>query len=138
VLTLVKPPAFVKLAVTADGRLLQRRTPLLFVGTNAYQMESFDIVGTECLAAHKLTLYITRPMGSLGIGRLAARALFRGLRGARAFEAVCAEEIVIAMRRHRVRVALDGEVRVLTTPLRYRMMRDALTVMVPQRAQPVG
>ncbi len=137
-LTLVKPPAFVKLAVTADGRLLPRRTPLLFIGTNAYQMESFDIVGTECLNAHQLTLYITRPMGSLAIGRLAARALSRGLRGAGAFEAVCAEEIVIAMRRRQVRVALDGEVRVLTTPLRYRMLRNALPVIVPQRSSRVA
>jgi diacylglycerol kinase family enzyme len=133
-LTLLKPPALVKLAVTADGRLLARRTPLLFVGTNAYQMKSFEIHGTECLDAHRLTLYITRPMGSLAIGRLAARALFRGLRGASAFEAVCAEDVVVALRRRHVRVALDGEVRVLSTPLHYRMRRDALKVIVPQQS----
>jgi diacylglycerol kinase family enzyme len=138
VLVLLQPPAFVNLTVTADGSLLSRRTPLLFIGANAHQMESFGIVGRECLEARRLTLYITRPMGALAIGRLAVRALFRGLRGADAFEAVCATEILIGLRRTRVRVALDGEVRDIATPLRYHMRRDALRVIVPKQSPPAG
>ena len=59
------------------------------------------------------------------------RAFVRGLRGAREFEAICAEEIVVGMRRRQVRVAMDGEVRVLETPLRYRIQRGSLRVLVP-------
>ena len=59
------------------------------------------------------------------------RAFVRGLRGAREFEAICAEEVVVGMRRRQVRVAMDGEVRVLETPLRYRIQRGSLRVLVP-------
>jgi diacylglycerol kinase family enzyme len=130
-IVLLRPPGFLSLRISADGHLLPRRTPLLFIGSNAFQMESFGIVGRDCLDSHKMTLYLTRPLHATGLIRLAVRAFFRGLRGAREFEALCAEEILVEMRRRRVRVAMDGEVRVLETPLRYRLRRGALCVTVP-------
>ena len=138
VLVLLEPPAFVNLTLTADGQRLSRRTPLLFIGVNSHQLESFGMPAGECLAARQLTLFLTRPMGPLALGRLCLRALFRGLEGANAFEAVCASEIAIGLRRKRVRVALDGEVRVIETPLRVRMMHDALRVVVPHPSHSIG
>ena len=130
-LVLVQPPGFLNLTISADGHLLERRTPLLFIGTNAFQMESCGILGRDCLDSRKLTLYVTRPLSVLGLLRLAVRAFVRGLRGAREFEAICAEEVLVGMRPRRLRVAMDGEVRVLETPLRYRVRRNALRVVVP-------
>jgi diacylglycerol kinase family enzyme len=130
-LVLLRPPAFLNLTVTADGALLSRRTPLLFVGTNAHQMESFAIAGRECLQNGRLTFYVTKPMGPLSMLRLSARALFRGLRGADGFETLCAQDLLVGMRRRRVRVAMDGELRVLETPLKYTLRRDALRVVAP-------
>jgi diacylglycerol kinase family enzyme len=103
----------------------------LFIGSNAFQMDSFGIVGRDCIDSRKLTLYVTRPLDAMGLLRLAVRGFVRGLRGAREFEVICAEEILVGMRRRRVRVAMDGEVRVLETPLRYRLRRGALWVTVP-------
>jgi diacylglycerol kinase family enzyme len=134
---LLKPPALLNLTITADGHLLSRRTPLLFAGTNAYQMETFAIPGTECVASRRLTLYVTKPMGPIALAGLAARALTRGLHGVAAFETLCASDILVSMRRHRVRVAMDGEVHVLDTPLRFAIRRDALRVVVPPVA-PAG
>jgi diacylglycerol kinase family enzyme len=131
-LVLLQPPRLLNLTISADGHLLARRTPLLFIGSNAMQMDSFGIVGRDCIEGRKLTLYVTRPLKAFGLLRLAVRALIRGLRGAREFEAICAEEILVGMRRRRVRVAMDGEVRVLETPLRYRIRRGALRVSVPE------
>jgi diacylglycerol kinase family enzyme len=130
-LVLLRPPRFLNLRIRADGHLLACSTPLVFVGNNAFQMDSFGIVGRECLDSRKLTLYLTRPLGAMGLIRLAIRAFAQGLRGAREFEAICAEEVLVGMRRKRVRVAMDGEIRVLETPLHYRLRRDALRVTVP-------
>jgi diacylglycerol kinase family enzyme len=63
---LVQPHRFLNLTLTADGHLLTRRTPLLFIGTNPFQMDSFGIVGRECVADRQLTLYLTRPLGAVG------------------------------------------------------------------------
>jgi diacylglycerol kinase family enzyme len=129
---LVQPPGFLNLTISADGHLLARRTPLVFIGINAFQLDSFGIIAPGLVGGRKLTLYVTRPIGVVGLVRVAVRAFVRGLRGAREFEAIGAEEIVVGMRRRHVRVAIDGEIRILETPLRYRMRRGALRVAVPQ------
>jgi diacylglycerol kinase family enzyme len=130
-LTLLQPPGLVNLTLSVDGRLLSRRTPLLFVGANALQMESLGIVGGSCIAEGRLALYVTRPMNAIKIARLGLRLLLKRLRRTEDFEVICAGEIRVGLRRRRVHVALDGEVRLLDTPLLYRIRRDALRVIVP-------
>lgn len=128
-LALVEPPALLNLRIEADGVGLARRTPLLFVGTNEYQMTSFGIRGGECVRAARLAAYITRPLGVVPMWRLACRALVRGLHGATEFEVVCARDLRVSLRRRRVRVALDGEVVLLEPPLQFRMRPGALGVL---------
>jgi len=130
-LTLVQPARLVNLTITADGRPLSRRTPLLFIGANALQMESLGIVGGSCIADHRFALYVARPMGAMKMAALGVRLLLKRLRRSEDFEVICAGEVLIGLRRRRVHVALDGEVRVLETPLRYKLRREALRVIVP-------
>jgi diacylglycerol kinase family enzyme len=127
--TLVQPPSLLNLTLTADGALMSRRTPMLFIGANRYQLESFAVGGQSCLDTGKLALYVTRPLGAIGLIRLAARALVRGLYGSTEFDVVCAREIVVAVRRARIGVAMDGEVKHLDAPLRFSMKREALRVI---------
>jgi diacylglycerol kinase family enzyme len=70
-------------------------------------------------------------MGALRIGRVALQLLLKRLRRSEDFDVICTSEIVVALRRRRVRVALDGEVRLLKTPLHYRIRQGALRVIVP-------
>lgn len=128
-LALIQPPGLLSLQIEVDGARLARRTPLLFVGTNAYQMESFAIPGRECLRLAHLAAYITRPLGTLALGRLALRAFFRGLHGASELEVVCARELRVTLRRRHVRVALDGELTTLETPLGFRLRPGVLRVV---------
>jgi diacylglycerol kinase family enzyme len=129
-LVLMQPPAFMNLQLTVDGLPLARRTPLLFVGVNPHQMASFGIPGYECLNDGRLALYLTRPMGPTRLAQLAVRGFWRGLHGSEDLEVVAAREIVVTLRRGRVRVAMDGEIAKLRTPLRYRFRDDALRVIV--------
>ena len=128
-LVLLQPPAFLNLRLTADGVPLSRRTPLLFVGANAAQLETFAIPGAGCIDRGRLAAYITRPLGALGLSRLAVRAFFRGLYGAQELEVVCAHELHVEMRPRRIRVAIDGEIRVLATPLTFRWRSQPLRVI---------
>ena len=126
---LLQPPALLNLRLVADGVPLSRRTPLLFVGVNAQQLATFGIHGTECMDAGRLALYITRPLGAVQLWKLAVRGFIRGLHGASEFEVVCAGELDVALRRRRVRVAMDGEVVRLRAPLRFRVRPNALRVI---------
>ena len=76
-------------------------------------------------------IYITNRTGRMGLIRLAWHALFGGLRNEKEFLALCAQEIWIATKHHRLRVAMDGEVTHMKPPLHYRVRPLALRVIVP-------
>jgi diacylglycerol kinase family enzyme len=135
-MVLLRPPALLNLQLTVDGVRLARRTPLVFAGVNPHQLEQFGIPGHECPNRGMLALYITRPLTTLQLWRLAIRGFARGLHGAEELEVICAREIVVDARRRRLRVAMDGEIIRLDLPLRYRFREEALRVLVPAPAVP--
>ncbi|AKZ63587.1 sphingosine kinase [Herbaspirillum hiltneri N3] len=116
----------------------RRRTPFVFIGNNEYLMDGFNIGKRNSLSEGKLSLYVCHRTGRLGLVRLALHALFGRLEQARDFDILSAAEIEIDTRhghgRHRVkrvRVATDGEVTIMQTPLVYRIRPASLTVIVP-------
>lgn len=131
-LSVLKRYPFLSIRLHVDERELARRTPFVFIGNNEYVMESFDIGARSCLDAGQLSLYIAHRTGRMGLLRLAWRALFGGLRDEEDFDALCTRELWIETRRRRLRVATDGEVTVMQTPLHYRVRPRALKVIVPQ------
>jgi diacylglycerol kinase family enzyme len=135
---MVRPPGFLNLELAADGVALARQTPLLFVGVNPHQLETFGIPGYDCVNDGRLAAYITRPLGTLQLWQLGLRGLLRGLHGTDALEVVCARELVVQVRRRRVRVAMDGEVARLRGPLRFRIREKALRVLTAGADAPVA
>ncbi len=117
--------------VTADGRRFTRRTPILFVGNNEYQIEGRSLGARRCLDTARLCLYVLHNTGPWGLFKFASRALIRRAWRVNDFDALQAVEIDVETKRKRLRVALDGEVVDMDTPLRYRIRSGALKIIVP-------
>ncbi len=132
-LSVLRRYPFMAVRLSTDREELLRRTPFVFVGNNEYEMESFNVGARSCLDAGQLSLYTSHRTGRLGLLRFAVRALFGGLRDERDFDAMCIKEVWIETRRKRLRVATDGEVTVMNTPLHYRVLPGALNVIVPRQ-----
>lgn len=130
-LTVLRRSPFLRLAVMLDGQEAHYRTPFLFVGNNEYTMQGFDIGRRASLQAGRLSLYLTHRGTRLGLVALALRALAGRLRQARDFESTTAREIEVATRHRYARVAADGELFMMATPIRYRIRPAALQVLVP-------
>ena len=131
-LTMLKRYPFLNVRLSTDDQRLIRRTPFVFVGNNEYVMESFNIGARSSLDAGHLSLYVAHGTGRLGLLRLAWRALFGGLRDEQDFHAMCSKEVWIETRRPKLlRVATDGEVTKMMTPLHFRVRPGALRVLVP-------
>lgn len=128
---------FLDLKVEVEGKRLTRRTAFLFVGNNPYQIAGFRLGGRTRLDRGKLGLYLTHRTGRLGLLRLGLRALFGRVDQAKDFEVFEVEEATIAARKARLRVATDGEVQWMNTPLHYRIRRKALRVIVPENAEAI-
>lgn len=128
----------VRVRLTINGRTDVRRTPFVFVGNNEYAIEGLKVGARQCLNAGRMCLFVARSTGRLGLVRHLLRALLGRLREAKDFDALTATELELATRRRHVRVATDGEVTVMQSPLRYRIRPGALRVVVRGEAQGGG
>ena len=121
----------VKVHVEVEGKTLVRSTPFVFIGNNQYTMEGFEIGARAALDKGTLSLYLTQRMGRFGLLHLAVMALFKRLQQARDFDMLTAREFVVRTGHKQLRVATDGEVNLMQTPLQYRVRPGALRVIVP-------
>jgi diacylglycerol kinase family enzyme len=105
-------------------------TPFVFVGNNRYAVAGLEIGTRAILDGGKLWVCAAPYAGRLTLIVLALEALLGFVRDAdlAAFET---DQTNVRMRRDHVRVATDGEVKVMRTPLHYRSRPGALRVVVP-------
>jgi diacylglycerol kinase family enzyme len=128
--TLRRYTAF-RVRVSADQRRFTRKTPVVFVGNNEYEIQGISLGTRECLDGGTLCLYVLHDSGPWGLAKLSARAVVGKTWKATEFDAVKTQEVCIETRRRSLRVALDGEVYDMKTPLLYRIHPAALKVIVP-------
>ena len=126
---------FLTVEIHVDGKVLQRRSPLVFIGNNSYELMGLNLGARKCLDAGHLSILIINRTDRLGLIALAARAMVGRLRNSRDFETLCTARIEVNTPRSRVTVATDGEVSRFTTPLLYEVDKGALSVVVPDVAK---
>lgn len=133
-LTSLRRHPFLHLTLTVDDNVYRKRTLFVFMGNNEYTMEGFHIGGRARLDAGLLSLYVAHRTSRLGLLVLALRAVVGRLRQARDFDVLLAKHVVIESRHQQIRVATDGEVNQMHTPLSYRIVPKSLNVLVPKPA----
>ncbi|WP_210528482.1 diacylglycerol/lipid kinase family protein [Rubellimicrobium arenae] len=122
------------LNIQADDQEMRVRTPLLFVARSVYQLESFGLAGSDCVAQGKFAIFVAPDTGRVGMFEKAFRLVRRNMREGRDFDLTCAEQVTIATRSRHLTVACDGEKFRMQTPLRLRIRHDALEVFAPNQA----
>lgn len=124
--------------LSTGPRELRRRTPMVFVGNNEYELQGLNMGSRRYLNRGTLFLYVTREMSRWRLFKIGLAALFGRLSKTTDFDAMSVREISVQARRRRLPVALDGEVVVMRLPLRYRIHPAALRVIVPARKEESG
>jgi diacylglycerol kinase family enzyme len=123
----------VQMKVADSTKIVQ--TPFLFVGNNEYEIEGRRLGKRRRIDTGQLSVYVAPRLHSRDLPVLAARALAGRVSEGPALESFATAAVdVDAPGRGQLRVALDGEVTVLATPLRYRARPSALRVIVPLEA----
>ncbi len=132
VLTAFQPPPRLRVRLATEEGEVVRETPLVMICSNAFQMETFGLAGMECLQSGKFALYVARMAGRATIFRLGLRVVMKRLRVEIDYETICASDVTIeTLRRRRLRAAVDGELEVLKSPLRFRVAPQELQVLAP-------
>ena len=128
---------FLTVRMRADGEELTRTTPLVLISNNRYSMQGFRLGTRAALTRGELCLYVARRANRADLLGLGMRTLL-GMNTPDELDLLPAREIDIETRRKRVRVALDGEVMWIESPLHYRSRPGALRVIVPASAAKVA
>lgn len=121
-----------RLHIGAEGLARPYRTPCIFVGNNEYSTELFALGRRPHLDKGALWFYVVKPRNPLEFFWMVCRLCFGRLDQTRdmdTFELGAAE---IKAKTSRLPVALDGDVIMMPTPLRYRLRPRALRVIAPE------
>jgi diacylglycerol kinase family enzyme len=124
-----------RVTVTIEGRHDCRKvsTPFIFIGNNEYGIDDGRIDARATLEGGRLQLCMAPDADRRAMARIVMAAIAGRLGAIDGFEAMTACELTIATRARRLGVSLDGELHTFESPLRYKIRRRALQVLVPNR-----
>lgn len=125
----VRPQAF---EVEAEGRRRRIVTPLLFVGNNHYAIAGPERGRRASLGDGKLAVYAVKEQSVGGLVLFALRALVGRADPTRDFVGLADVTELAVLGEGPITVAHDGEVTVMTLPLRFRVCPAALRIKVPR------
>jgi YegS/Rv2252/BmrU family lipid kinase len=125
---------FLDVRLRVDDEQFYQRTPFAFIGNNHYVMDAFNIGIRDRLDKGVLSIYIANRTGRLALIHMGLRAVVGRLGQSKDLLTLSSDEVKIETRHKHLRVALDGEVEIMDTPLRYRVRPGALQVIVPRES----
>lgn len=122
-----------RLGVILDGEHRIVRAPFVFVGNNRYAVEPLAVVRRRSLSEGVLSVFYPRHIGRMALLRMVFKALLGRMQDMPELKQRWVREVTLGTRRRRVKVAMDGEVVTLYTPLRFRIRPRSLRVLRPGR-----
>lgn len=118
------------------------RTPTLFVGNNALQLEQIGVPEAAALASGVLVGIALRPVGKLALLGLLLHGAMGKLGDAEHVEQFTFPRLAVksahAYSRRRIKVAMDGEISWMKMPLVFEVAPKPLQLIVPASSQTAG
>lgn len=134
-ISLLKDYRFMRLNLQGEKGHMELSTYTLFVGNNRLQLEQIGIDGSENLNTGKLAAIILKPVGRTQMLKLIWNSAFSMLGDDENVEHFYFEKLHVQRRgfyRHRVKVALDGEVFKIRMPLIIQIAKNPLNLIKPE------
>jgi diacylglycerol kinase family enzyme len=122
-----------------EGRTHELRTLTLFVGNNRLQLEQIGLDESETVEDGKLAAIVVAPVPTLALLRLVARSAMGNLEKVRGVRHFAFSSITVAPSSRlvqRVKIATDGEITWMRTPLEFRVAPEPLWLLKPIDAVP--
>jgi diacylglycerol kinase family enzyme len=134
--TLLRGHRQLKLEVELKGQTREVRTPTLFVGNNALQMEQVGLPEARAIDSGELAGVTLRPVGRLALLALLARGALGQLGEAEQVVDFAFKRLTVSAPRglgvRRMKVATDGEITRMTLPLTFRVSPEPLWLIRPE------
>lgn len=136
--TVLKGYRQLTLDLECDGQREALRTPTLFVGNNPLQLEQVGLPEAEDVQQRRLAGVLVRPVGTATLLWLALRGALGKLGDDDNVRNFAFKDLIVhhVRREHPrgVKVALDGELTRMHTPLHFRVAPEPLFLIVPSES----
>jgi diacylglycerol kinase family enzyme len=132
--TLLQSGKQLHLQIESAGQAVALRTPTLFVGNNHLQLARVGIAGQQADAVEQgqLAAIVVRPIGTLALFGLLMRGLLGQLGDAENIDSFSFRRLTVTPRGvKRIKVATDGEIAWMRTPLVFEIAPRPLLLLVP-------
>lgn len=116
-----------------EGQAQTLRTPTIVVGNNALQLEQVGINDADVVQQGQLVAMGVKPLGTWGMYGLVLRGWLSRLGDAEHVFSFGFHRMTVRVARakRRIKVALDGEIHWLESPLEFRVSEEPLQLLVP-------
>ena len=128
-LAVLRRHPFLTVRIRTEDEEVVRRTPFVLVGNNEYRMSGLHPASRESLDGGVLAVYVMDASQRRSLLRLGWDVLRHGPDGVGELDLLRVTEAVVESGRSHLKVALDGEVAGMASPLRYRSRPGALRVI---------
>jgi diacylglycerol kinase family enzyme len=123
----------ITLVIELDGRVETLRTQTFVVSVNSYDLGNVGLVASKkSFSDGRLTMYSLSFMNRLQFIRAAAKYLRGRIVDVPGFRSVRTRQLRVDTGKRRLRIAVDGEVMVLATPLRITVVPASLLVRIAE------
>lgn len=116
--------------VAANGLVTTQKTPMLFVGNNAYDTSIPKLGTRSSLEGGKIWIMLPTSPSRMGLLSSFLKIIF-GRETAKDAITLETTELTVTSNRGMEKVAVDGEVIRLQSPFKYKIMPRSLSVIVP-------
>ncbi len=137
-ITLLRSHRQLRLRIELSDSSYDVRTPTLFVGNNRVQLDQFGVqtsgCGTEAFEEGRVAAVMHKPIGTLAMLRLMLHGAMGTLGEADNVQSFQFDHMLVRPSQRRVKVAMDGEVRWLSSPLEFLVPSQPLYLLKPLSA----
>lgn len=139
IITLLQDHRALSLQIELDGKAQTLFTSTLFVGNNALQLQQVGIDEAEAVPG-QLAAVAVRPGSKAKMLSLLLRGAFGNLGASDHVDSIAFSQLTVRPRlpygRRRIKIAIDGEILWLDTPLQFSIAPRPLHLLLPTLANP--
>ncbi|MDB6453846.1 diacylglycerol/lipid kinase family protein [Falsirhodobacter sp. 20TX0035] len=126
-----------RVTLEVDGERRQVSTPLIFVARSAYQLERFGLPGSAEISDDDLVAFIAKGEGRTSLLKTTLHLCRGKVQLGRDVDLLHVNEFTVETKKSSLLVAYDGEKARMDTPLKFEILRDALSIILPDEADRV-